>query len=385
MRFLHTADWHAGKRLGRVSRTAEFEAVFDELVAIAKDQKVDAVLVAGDLWDRAFPPLDAIELVVDTLIRLADVAGRVVAIRGNHDSGPLFQLLNRLLEPRGVTLCHRICTPADGGVVTIRSRDGMETADVAAFPFLHEAEVIDLMSDTSEWYKEYGDRVRLISQALCSGFDPAGAGVLMAHYFIDGATVGGGERQIHMGPQYAAKVHSIPPGASYVALGHVHRPQAIEGSATTAHYAGSLLQLDFSEQTHHKHVVVVECKPGQAAKVEPVRLTSGRRLMRVTDELENLAARASEFGDAYLDVRVKTAGPVFGLQDQVRRLLPNALMVQAEYDLASPPAGSSPRALERGMADLYSDYYLQAHRVAAPSELLESVRELEEELLGATP
>ena len=385
MRFLHTADWHAGKRLGRVSRTTEFEAVFDELVSIAKEARVDAVLVAGDLWDRAFPPLDAIEMVVDALIRLADVAGRVVAIRGNHDSGPLFQLLSRLLEPRGVTLCHRICAPAEGGIVTIPSRDGTELASIAAFPFLHEAEVIDLMSDSAEWYKEYSDRVRLISQVLARGFDPSGIGVLMAHYFIDGATVGGGERQIHMGPQYAARVQSIPPGASYVALGHVHRPQAVEGSAATAHYAGSLLQLDFSEQTHHKQVVVVDCKAGQAAKVEPVRLQSGRRLVRVTDELENLALRASEFGDAYLDVRVKTAGPVFGLQDEVRRFLPNALMVQAEYDRVSSPSGSSPRALERGIAELYSGYYLQAHKIAAPSELLNAVRELEEELLDAAP
>ncbi|HEX2259794.1 MAG TPA: exonuclease SbcCD subunit D [Actinomycetota bacterium] len=385
MRFLHTADWHAGKRLGRVSRTAEFEAVFDELVSVAKEEKVDAVLVAGDLWDRAFPPLDAVELVVDTLIRLADVTGRVVAIRGNHDSGPLFQLLGRLLEPRGVALRHRICAPAEGGVLTIPSRDGTETARVAAFPFLHEAEVIDLMSDSAEWYKEYSDRIRLISQALCREFDPSGIGVLMAHCFIDGATVGGGERQIHMGPQYAAKAQSIPPGASYVALGHVHRPQAVEGSATVAHYAGSLLQLDFSEQTHHKQVVVVDCKPGRAVKVKPVRLAAGRRLLRVTDELENLALRAPEFGDAYLDVRVKTAGPVFGLQEQVRKFLPNALMVQAEYDLASSPAGSLPRSLERGMAELYSDYHVQAHKAAAPPELLEAVRELEEELLGAAP
>ncbi|MDQ4149042.1 MAG: exonuclease SbcCD subunit D [Actinomycetota bacterium] len=385
MRFLHTADWHAGKRLGRVSRTAEFEAVFDELVSIAKDQKVDAVLVAGDLWDRPFPPLDAIELVVDTLIRLADAAGSVVAIRGNHDSGPLFQLLGRLLEPRGVALCHRICAPQEGGVLNIRSRDGTETASVAAFPFLHEAEVIDLMTDSAEWYKEYGDRVRMISQALCRVFDPARVGVLTAHYFVDGATVGGGERKIHMGPQYAAKVQSIPPGASYVALGHVHRPQAVEGAAATAHYAGSLLQLDFSEQTHHKQVVVVECKPGRAAQVEPIRLTSGRRLLRVTDELDNLALRGGEFGDAYLDVRVKTSGPVFGLPDQVRKILPNALMVQAEYDVAASPAGSSPKALERGMSELYSDYHVQAHKVPASSELLEAVRELEEELLGAAP
>jgi exonuclease SbcD len=385
LRFLHTADWHAGKRLGRISRTAEFEAVFDELVEIAKDQKVDAVLLAGDLWDRPFPPMDAIELVVDVLLRLANTGSKVVAIRGNHDSASLFQLLGRLLEPRGVTMAHRIARPDQGGVVRIASRDGSETACVGVFPFLHEAEVVDLMGDSEEWYKEYGDRVRRISQALSKGFDPSGIGILMAHYFIDGASVGGGERQMHMGPQYAAKVQSIPPGASYVALGHVHRPQAIEGAAVPAYYSGSALQLDFSERTHNKEVLIVECKAGTPAKVDPIRLCSGRRLIRVTEELEALAARAEEFGDAYLDVRVKTSGPVFGLADQVRKILPNALLVQAEYEPAGFSAAESTRSMDRGMADLYRDYHAEIHKVAAPADLLAAVRELEEELVSAAP
>jgi DNA repair protein SbcD/Mre11 len=395
VKFLHTADWHAGKKLGRISRTHELEQVFDELVNIARDEKVDAVLVAGDLWDRALPPLDSMELVIDTLIRLADAAGRVVAIPGNHDSPALFGVLARLLEPSGVLLAPRIARPEEGGIVRVPSRDGSQTACVAVFPFLHEAFVIgDVLRESDDWFARldpgavlaadrYADKVRRLSTALCAGFDPGGIGVLMAHYFVDGAEIGGGERKIHLGEQYAATAQSIPPGANYVALGHIHRPQAVDGAAVPTRYCGSPLQLDFSERTHEKQAVIVDIKPGSPAKVKTIPLSSGRKLIRVQAELEALEARAAEFGDAYLDVRVKTSGPVFGLADQVRKFLPHAVLVQAVYDRLPGSEELQAKPMDGGIADLYAGYHLRQHGVEPPAELLDEVRALEEEVQRA--
>lgn len=392
MRFLHTADWHVGKKLGRINRASEFEAALDELVEIARDQKVDAVLVAGDLWDRPLPPLDSLQVVVEALIRLAEVAGSVVAIPGNHDSPALFSVLAGLLAPRGVLLTPRIARPDAGGVVQVPSRNGAETACIAAFPFLHEAVVIgDVLEESQDWFSKldpesligagrYADRVRLLSTALCGGFDPGGIGILMAHYFVDGAEIGGGERRIHLGEQYAATAQSIPPGAGYVALGHIHRPQEVAGAAVATRYSGSLLQLDFSERTHEKQAVIVDVKPGSPARVTTIPLRSGRKLVRVTDELEALQARAAEFGNAYLDVRVKTSGPVFGLAEQVRRFLPNAVQVQAVYERLPGADDPQTRPLDGGITDLYAGYHLRQHGVDAPSELLDELRILEEEV-----
>ncbi|MEX0790457.1 MAG: exonuclease subunit SbcD, partial [Actinomycetota bacterium] len=395
MRFLHTGDWHVGKKLGRISREAEFEAVLDELVGIARDQKVDAVLVAGDLWDRALPPLDSMRLVIDALIRLADAGGTVVAIPGNHDSPQLFGVLARLLEPRGVILAPKIARPEDGGIVRIPSRDGTENACVAVFPFLHEAVVIDdVLKDSQDWFAKldpgsvvgadrYADKVRRLSTALCSGFDPGGIGILMAHYFVDGAEIGGGERKIHLGEQYAATAQSIPPGAGYVALGHIHRPQEVVGAAVATRYCGSPLQLDFSERTHEKQAVIVDINAGSPAKVRTIALSSGRKLIRVTDELESLQNRAADFGDAYLDVRVKTSGPVFGLADQVRKFLPNAVMVQAVYERVAGSEEVAAKSLDGRITDLYAGYHLRAHGVEPPVELLDELRTLEEEVQRA--
>lgn len=385
MRILHTADWHVGRKLGRIDRQTEFEQVLDELVAIAKDQKVDLVLVAGDLLDRAMPPLDAVRLALETLMRLADVAGNVVAIPGNHDSAALFGLLSPLVGSKGVHLVPRISRPREGGIIRVPSREGSEIAEVAVLPFLHEAEVIEFMAASEDWYKSYADRVRLLCKVLCDSIDGSSIGILMGHFFVDGAELGGGERRIHIGPQYAATPQAIPPGVQYAALGHVHRPQKIAGVAAgvPARYSGSLLQLDFSERTHSKEVAIVDAAAGRPARVQSLPLVSGRRLVRAEGTIDSLEARAQEFGDAYLDVRVKTAGPVFGLTEQVRAFLPNALGVQAVYE-RTEPEGVAPAA-GRPLNELYADFYAIEHGVKAPAELIETFRSLEEDLERAAP
>jgi exonuclease SbcD len=383
LRILHTADWHAGKKLGRVDRTSEFEEVFDEVVEIASDQKVDLTIVSGDLFDRANAPLESLALVVDTLTRLADASGNVLAIAGNHDSSAMFEFLAPLLEGRGIRLVGKLRRPEHGGVLDFASADGKEVASVACFPFLHETEVVsDFFEAPSEWHKEYADKVRRIGQALCEGIDPKKVGILAGHFFVDGSELGGGERTIHVGAQYATTTQAIPPNIHYGALGHIHRPQAVSGAAVTTRYAGSLLQLDFSERSHNKEVVIVEAQPGVPAKVKSIQLSSGRKLLRVTDDLESLKKRVDEFGDAYLDVRVETGGPVVGLADQVREFLPNALLVQAVYEREDSEV-TEIAISERSIRDLFEDYFRVQHGAEADPALLDIVAELEEEVARA--
>ena len=378
MRILHTADWHLGKKLGRIDRRVEFEQVLDEIVAIAKDQKVDLTVVSGDLLDRAMPQWDALGLAIEGLVRLAEASGHLVAMPGNHDSAELFKLLGPLMSASSVTLVPRVTRPELGGVVEVSSRDGSETASVAVLPFLNEAEVIDFMDAPAEGFKTYADKIRLLNKFLCDGLDPKTVGILVGHFFVAGAVLGGGERTIHIGPQYAATPQSIPPGVHYAALGHIHKPQAIAGSPVPARYCGSLLQLDFSERTHGKEVVVVEASVGRPAKVRQIPLSSGRRLIRVEESLDGLESRVEELGDAYLDVRVKTEGPVFGILEQVRRILPNAVMAQAVWERAEEQELIAVE--DRTLAEAYGEFHIspRGHGVAAPAELLKIVRDLED-------
>jgi exonuclease SbcD len=138
VRFLHTADWHVGRAIRGRSRLDEFGAALDEVVGIAVDEGVDAVLLAGDVYEHRAPAPEADAIVFDAFLRLHDAGIRVVAIPGNHDSAVRLEALGKLLRPIGVDVAARVAPPEQGGIVTVPSRDGSEVADVACVPFVAE-------------------------------------------------------------------------------------------------------------------------------------------------------------------------------------------------------------------------------------------------------
>src|SRR5438093_7983302 len=131
MRFLHTGDWHVGKAIRGRSRMGEFEAALDQVVGIAVAEGVDAVLVAGDLYEHRSAPADADALVFDALLRLHSAGIPVVAIPGNHDSAPRMEAVAGLLRAVDVEMASRVLPPDEGGVVVVPSRDGSQEARVA--------------------------------------------------------------------------------------------------------------------------------------------------------------------------------------------------------------------------------------------------------------
>jgi len=381
MRILHTADWHVGRRLGRHDRAAETAAALEEVDRIATEHEVDLVLVAGDVFDRPIPPVDALALGLGGLLRLAE--GRpVVAVAGNHDSPELFEALAPLVRDRGrgVHLIGSIRRPEDGGVL------GPEQLGVPALigclPFLREGRVVDFMRDAGEWYGQYAERIA----ALCTAFDTAlvaRAGtdlvpLLVAHFMVGGVKVGGSERELHVGGAYVASAQAIPPGPQYVALGHIHAPQAIPGSPVPGQYAGSLLPLDFGEAGETKRVVIVDAEPGRLATVSSIPLTSGRPLVRVEGTWDELDARAGELRDVYLDLTVRVGGTDTDLGRRAADSFPFLVNVRPYRPTGEPRARSV--ADQRPTDDeQYADYYRRDTGEEPPPALLGLLREILEE------
>ena len=194
--------------------------------------------------------------------------------------------------------------------------------------------------------------------------------VLLAHLFTDGAIPGGGEHQVTIGIEYAISPSRLPPAASYVALGHVHRPQAVKGAPSPARYAGSLLQLDFGERDQRKSVAVVDASPGRPAKVREVPLTSGRSLVDVQGSVDEVLAKGEAAPDAYLRVFVDTEGPVPGMAERVRDALPNAVDVVLRYERLDQPAEVHPVSTLQPREQFVS-YYRREHGVdEVPPDLL---------------
>jgi exonuclease SbcD len=382
MRILHTSDWHVGKRLGRFDRMDEFREVLAEVERIADEREVDLVLVSGDVWDRPVPPMDALALGLETLIRLAQ-RRPVVAVAGNHDSPELFETLAPLLRPRGVFLIGDVKRP-DGGALLGPEELGVP-AVVAGFPFLREGRVVDFMRDAGEWYRAYAEKIAAIAarynEALVARAGAETVPILMAHFLVGGVKVDRsaprGERELHMGDAYAATAQAIPPGPQYVAMGHIHAPQTVPGAPVPAEYAGSLLSLDFGEAGEQKRVVIVDAEPGRLAVAETVPLTSGRRLVRVTGTWDAIEDRADELADAFCDLIVTTSGTDTGLAERARATFPFLVKVRAQR-----PATTAPERLvkgARGWDELYADYYRREHDEDAPPALLLLFREVLEE------
>jgi exonuclease SbcD len=219
-------------------------------------------------------------------------------------------------------------------------------------------------------------------QAMAGAFRDDRVNVLMAHLFTHGALLGGGEREVRTGLEYAVSPSRLPGTASYVALGHVHRPQPVKGAPSTARYAGSLLQLDFGERDQGKSVAVVDVAVGTPAAVREVELTAGRKLLDVRGTLGEIAAKADAFGDAFLRVFVRTEGPVPGLADQVRELLPNAVHVEADYERAELAPDSEPLASLTPL-DQFLAYHRHVHGAEAGEEMVETFDEVLAAVQGA--
>jgi DNA repair protein SbcD/Mre11 len=380
MRFLHTGDWHVGKTIRGRSRMAEFEGALDQVVAIAADEKVDAVLVAGDLYEHRSAAPDADALVFEALLRLNRHGIPVVGIPGNHDSAPRFDAFAGLLRAVNVDVAARVLPPDRGGIVEVGSRDGSQTLRVACVPFVPErrfASAVDLFDSTEAWFQSYADGMGNLMDAMAAGFRDDAVNVVLAHLYAAGAKLGGGEREVTVGLEYAVPASRLPANASYLALGHIHRPQRIPGSRAPARYAGSLLQLDFGETEQDKSVAVVEAHPGRPVKVTEVPVTAGRRLADVEGTLDQIHIRAADLGDAYLRVFVDTDGPVPGLADRVRELLPNAVDVHLRYerdeDAATGPPLSSLQPREQ-----FLTYFRSAHGAEPDPALLVAFDEVAE-------
>jgi exonuclease SbcD len=373
MRFLHTADWHVGRTLRGVSRAAEHRAVLSEMAAIARDRRVDAVLVAGDLFESAAPPPEAEEIVYRALLDLAAVAP-VFVIAGNHDHPARLHAVKPLLAHGRVTLLARVARAEAGGAVELRTAHG-ERARLVLLPFVPQRDIVRadalMAADAGEHAGEYRERLARIIAALCAGALPAseGVNVLLGHAAALGGMLGGGERAAHTVFQYQVATAAFPRAFHYVALGHLHRAQQLAGPCPV-HYSGSPLQLDFGETNDCKSVNVVEAVAGRPAEVEVVPLAAGRRLRRIAGTPEALWLLAGTTGDAFLQVDVD-APPTPGLADRVREAFPHAVDVRLKASaLRDGAAGSRKPEPGRSPQQLFADY-LAAH--GGPNEAVEAL------------
>jgi DNA repair protein SbcD/Mre11 len=356
MRILHTSDWHVGKVLKGQSRMDEHVAVLRQVVDIARSERPDLVLVAGDLFDTAAPTPDATRVVTRALSALRGTGADVVAIAGNHDNGAALDALRGWADAAGITLRGSVRDRASDHLIAGETAAG-ERWRLVALPFLSQRFAVRATEmfalSAAEATQTYADHVGRLVAALTADFDTDMVNLITAHLTVVGGVLGGGERDAHTIQSYAVPATVFPTGAHYVALGHLHRRQSVLGPCPV-HYSGAPLAIDFGEEENTPSVTVVEVTATTAAKTRDVPITSATPLRTLRGTLDELST--VDTGDAWLRVYVNEK-PRAGLREAVQELLPRALEVRVDPAQLEAGEGKA-RAQRSGRAprDLFADY-----------------------------
>lgn len=300
MKILHTADWHLGKRLDYISRLEEQKEVLEEICQIADLQQVDLVLVAGDLFDAFNPPVEATELLYQSLKKLTNNGKRpVIAIAGNHDSPDRIDSPDSLARACGILFIgyphaqikpflmdqnYRI-TKSDKGFLEIQLNHLPYPVRILTTAYANELRLKQFLG--------IENKAELLNEVLKENWanlantycDNTGVNLLTAHLYMlerEGEILEEpeGEKPIKIGNADIIYSDAIPPQIQYTALGHLHRYQYIKGHPNPVVYASSPLCYSFSEAGQEKKVVIIEATPNTAVQVTAIPLTKGKALHR---------------------------------------------------------------------------------------------------------
>jgi exonuclease SbcD len=347
MRLLHTSDWHLGRSLHRADLRAAQSAFLDHLVEVARAEKVDAVLVAGDVYDRAVPPVDAVELCEDALLRLHDAGASIVLISGNHDSARRLGFGSGLLEKAGVHLRTRPGALARPVVL----EDAHGPVAVYGVPYLEPDAVRgELPQAGQDMPRGHAGVLGHAVACIRADADSRGIGrrVVMAHGWVSGGAPSESERDITVGGvgQVPAELFA---GFGYAALGHLHGQQTV---APHLRYSGSPLPYSFSEASHRKGSWLVELDARGAARVEQVPAPVHKRLSVLRGRLADLLGSAAyaQHQDDFVSVTLTDPSRPEGAMDALRARFPHVLVLAFEPEGAVPD-GRGYRARTAGRDD----------------------------------
>jgi exonuclease SbcD len=343
VRILHTSDWHLGRSFHREGMLDHQAAYVDHLLEVVERERVDLVLVAGDVYDRALPPVDAVRLADETFARLAASRARVVVTSGNHDSAQRLGFGSRLIDAAGV----HIRADATGVGSPVLVGDDHGTVAVYGLPYLDPDALREPWSLPARSHEAaLREAMRRVRADLAT--HPAGTrSVVLAHAFVAGAEPSDSERDISVGGVSRVPT-SVFDGVSYAALGHLHGRHTLTG---TVRYSGSPLAYSFSEAGHVKGSWLVELDASGLSLAEFVEAPVPRRLARLEGTLAELLSDPGlgRHEQSWVQATLTDDTRPLRAMERLRARFPHALVLS--FSPASGPGADSPRARTHGRTD----------------------------------
>ncbi|MGI9949245.1 exonuclease SbcCD subunit D [Vibrio hyugaensis] len=354
MKFIHTSDWHLGRQFHNVSLLDDQQAVLDQLIQYIESNPVDAVVVAGDIYDRSVPPTIAIELLNKVVKRICgELNTPMILISGNHDGAERLGFGSEQMKNAGLHIISNfedMLTP-----VVIKT----ESAGQVAFYGMPYNDPEQVRFAYQEPVSTHDQAHKLLAEKITEQFQPEQRNVLVSHCFVDGAIESESERPLSIGGSDRVS-HEHFLNFDYVALGHLHQPQ--KKGEEYIRYSGSLMKYSFGEQNQKKGFTLVEIDQNGFVSAEHIDLAAPHEMRIVEGELEQVIeqGKTDPKNEDYLLVRLMDKHAILNPMEKLRAVYPNVLHLEKPGMLIGVEQEMAQAKLARSEIDMFRDFFSEA-------------------------
>jgi exonuclease SbcD len=367
MKFIHTSDWHIGRQFHNVSLLDDQRHVLNQLIEHIQREVVDAVVIAGDIYDRSVPPAAAVELLDDVLNKIcAELGVPVLLIPGNHDSAERLRFASRQLRQAGVHIFGELSQTHQ----PVKIRGNSIDVNFYGIPYNDPESVRNHFGVNVSTHDEAH---RYLAEQIINVKSADAPSILICHCFIDGWDESDSERPLSIGGADRISYEAFS-GFDYVALGHLHGPQ--HKGEPHIRYSGSILKYSFSEQNQRKGVTLVEMAIDGMKSATHLPLHPLRDMRILEGELNALIeqGKTDPHNDDYLLVRLTDKHALLDPMGKLRQVYPNVLHIEKPGMLDMSDQAVNRDKLKRGELDMFRDFFQQVHGLALSPEQDQAIK-----------
>ncbi|MDC5812455.1 exonuclease SbcCD subunit D [Vibrio europaeus] len=353
MKFLHTSDWHLGRQFHNVSLLDDQKVVLEQIIEYIQSNTVDALVIAGDVYDRSVPPTAAIELMNQFISRVCgELKLPIILIPGNHDGAERLGFGSQQMAESGL---HIIANFKDM-LTPVELKTDLGAVRFYGMPY-NDPELV--RHHFKQSVATHDDAHKLLCEEITATFDPNASNVLISHCFVDGAIESESERPLSIGGSDRVSHEHFTP-FDYVALGHLHQPQ--KKGEEYIRYSGSLMKYSFSEQHQKKGMTLVELDKSGFKSSTHIDLSAPHEMRIIEGELDEIIAqgKTDPNNHDYLLVRLMDRHAILNPMEKLRSVYPNVLHLEKPGMLVGVEQQMAAAKLARSEVDMFRDFFVEA-------------------------
>ncbi|MFZ7120167.1 MAG: exonuclease SbcCD subunit D [Eubacteriaceae bacterium] len=358
MKIIHTGDWHIGKLVHGIHMTEDQKYILKQLISLVEQEKPDVLIIAGDIYDRSVPPVDAVDLLDETLSEIImKLNTKVILIAGNHDSPDRVGFANKMLRDKGLYISGNLTESIEPIVII----DEFGPVSFYPIPFAEPALVKEVLGEES--INNHDSSMKEIMDRINEKIDYNSRNICIAHGYIIGMEslmLSDSERPLSIGGSEFVSVEYFN-SFDYVALGHLHGPQRVK--ADHIRYSGSLLKYSFSEANQKKSIVLINMDVEGKVDIELKELQPVRDMRVIKGKLEDLLNKEVYMGtntDDYIMATITDRGEIIDAISKLRAVYPNILRMEKEQfdrEAGKNQTSASSEFAKKSPLELFSEFY----------------------------